>query len=97
MPFIDIHDEAALIAETKNIRALGFTGKAAIHPKQLAAIHQALMPTAAQLDYAKAVLSAAQVQQGGVLVVAGRMVDRPVILSCQRILAYAGQPSGENC
>jgi len=97
VPFIDIHDEAALIAETKNIRALGFTGKAAIHPKQLAAIHQALMPTAAQLDYAKAVLSAAQVQQGGVLVVAGRMVDRPVILSCQRILAYAGQPSGENC
>lgn len=97
VPFIAIDDEAGLIAETKNIRALGFTGKAAIHPKQLAAIHQALLPTAAQLDYARAVLSAANAHRGGVLVVGGRMIDRPLLLGCQRILAYASQPSGDNC
>lgn len=97
VPFIDLDNEKALQAETKKIKALGFTGKAAIHPKQVAAIHQALLPTAAQLDYAKAVLAATANHSGGVLVVQGRMIDRPVILGCQRILAFAGERNGDNC
>jgi citrate lyase beta subunit len=93
VPFVDLKNEVGLVDETTQVKALGFSGKAAIHPCQIAAIHQAFIPTEAQISYAKAVMAAVNSPDAGVVVVNNKMVDRPIILACQRILALVKSTS----
>ncbi|WP_448212918.1 HpcH/HpaI aldolase/citrate lyase family protein [Colwellia sp. MEBiC06753] len=86
VPYIDFHDTDGLLAETSQVSELGFTGKAAIHPKQVAIIHQGFQPSSQQIAEAKAILSAVNSEDAGVVVVAGKMIDKPVIVAAQRIL-----------
>jgi citrate lyase beta subunit len=89
VPYIDINDDVGLLVETKKVASLGYTAKAAIHPKQIETIHKALTPTDSEVAYAQSVLSAVENADSGVVVVNGRMVDRPIILSSQRIIKLA--------
>ena len=91
-PFPDIHDLVGLGRESSRARALGFTAKAAIHPGQIPSIHDAMVPTEAELSWAHRVLATADQADGGVSVVDGRMVDAPVVRAAQRTLARAGSP-----
>ncbi|MEP1444668.1 MAG: CoA ester lyase [Paraglaciecola sp.] len=93
VPFVDIKNEAGLLDETSKVKALGFSGKAAIHPVQIAAIHQTFMPTDEQVAYAQAVMAMVDSPDAGVVVVNNKMVDRPIILACQRILALVKSTS----
>ncbi|MCC7327247.1 MAG: CoA ester lyase [Burkholderiales bacterium] len=79
-----INDEARLLDDLESARALGFGAKMCIHPRQVAAIHQAWQPTAAEVDWARRVLAAAAGAKGAI-VVDGRMVDRPVLRKAQAI------------
>ena len=63
-------------------------GKPAIHPAQIEVIHRGLRPDDAQIAGARRLLRAWE--GGGVAVVDGRMVDRPLALAARRILARAG-------
>jgi citrate lyase subunit beta/citryl-CoA lyase len=77
-------DDAPLIeAETRRAAALGFGGKLAIHPRQIAPIRRGLQPAAAQVAWAERVLAA---EAGGVTSVDGAMVDRPVLERARRIM-----------
>ena len=93
VPFVDIKNEAGLLTETSKVKALGFSAKAAIHPCQIAAIHQTFMPTDEQISYAQAVMAVVDGPDAGVVVVNNKMVDRPIILACQRILALVNNSS----
>ena len=84
----DISDPAPLLAEWQRARAHGFTAKLCIHPKQIALIHTALQPSAAELAWAQRVVAAAQGAPGAVQV-DGRMVDKPVLQRAQALLARA--------
>lgn len=85
--FADFKDEAGLRAETAAAAREGFTGKLAIHPDQVAVINAAFMPSAADIEHARAIVAAFEAQpDAGVLSVDGRMVDRPHLLQAQRIL-----------
>ena len=53
-----LDDLEGLEAEAGQARRLGFTGKAAIHPDQLATINQAFSPTPDEVAYAVRVISA---------------------------------------
>ncbi|WP_241792206.1 HpcH/HpaI aldolase/citrate lyase family protein [Pseudomonas putida] len=64
---------------------LGFGGKLAIHPKQVAPITEALLPDAQSVNWARRVLEA--VHNGGAVQVDGAMVDRPLIERARRILS----------
>jgi citrate lyase subunit beta / citryl-CoA lyase len=70
-------------------RALGFVGRTAIHPRQLATIVECFTPTPGQVAEAEALLAAvdkAGVADGGVIVLPdGRMVD-PAMLGRAREL-----------
>jgi citrate lyase subunit beta/citryl-CoA lyase len=83
-----IDDEALLLAELARARAHGFGAKLCIHPKQVAAIHRALAPSADELAWAQRVLAAAAEARGAVQL-DGRMVDKPVIERARRIVARA--------
>ncbi|MGW1345150.1 HpcH/HpaI aldolase/citrate lyase family protein [Kribbella sp. NPDC002412] len=64
-------------------RALGFVGRTAIHPRQLATIVECFTPTAVQVAEAEALLAAVEkagVSAGGVIVLPdGRMVDPAMV------------------
>jgi citrate lyase subunit beta/citryl-CoA lyase len=84
----DIGDEGKLRADLEFARACGFGAKLCIHPNQVAAIHAAWRPSASEIAWAQAVVSAAKTAQGAILL-DGKMIDRPVIARAKRILAQA--------
>ena len=86
-----IDDKLVLESETLRGKRFGFGGKLCIHPAQLSVIHASYLPQAAEVDWAKRVMVAAAASQGAAVAVDGKMVDRPVILKAERILARAGR------
>jgi citrate lyase subunit beta / citryl-CoA lyase len=85
-----IDDAARIEAEARRARRFGFGAKLCIHPKQVEPVHRAFLPTAEQVDWAGRVLAAVAESGGSAIQVDGRMVDRPVILEAESILARAG-------
>jgi (S)-citramalyl-CoA lyase len=83
-PFFVIKDVQRLVQETASAVALGFSGKCAIHPSQVAMINAALVPSGAEISHARAVL---EENQKGVGVVNGIMVDEAVARRARRVLS----------
>ena len=70
-------------------RQLGFSGKLAIHPRQLETIHAAFAPSDQEVMQARRVLKAfdeAQRIGKGVAVLDGEMIDRPMVERARRII-----------
>lgn len=74
-------------------RSLGFGAKMCIHPVQIAAVRAALTPSAQEVAWAERVLQAWGDGANGAIQVNGKMVDRPVVLKAQRIIAQTGVKS----
>ncbi|MBL8381852.1 MAG: CoA ester lyase [Burkholderiales bacterium] len=87
VPYLDIQDDAGLTAECTRVRAMGFSGKLAIHPRQVDFINAAFTPTAAEVEFAQGVAAAYEAAAGGVCTYKGKMIDEPVMLSARRTLA----------
>ena len=85
-----LDDEAVLLADLARARAHGFAAKLCIHPRQVAAIHTALMPTADELTWAQRVVDAAA-QASGAVQLEGRMIDKPVVERARRLLERAAR------
>jgi citrate lyase subunit beta/citryl-CoA lyase len=90
--YTGLDDAAGLEAETRAHAALGFTAKAAIHPAQIAVIHQALRPSDGDLAWAGEVI--AELQDGAKASgrVRGAMVDQPHLNAARRIRRQSGLP-----
>jgi (S)-citramalyl-CoA lyase len=89
VPHLDIKDEAGLAREAHLAQRMGFTGKAAIHPVQIAAINQAFSPTAETVDYARRVIAAYEASPHGVTLLDGKVVEMPVVRAMRRALGIA--------
>ncbi|UTW09908.1 HpcH/HpaI aldolase/citrate lyase family protein [Pseudomonas benzenivorans] len=87
--FPAIQDQAGLERATRDARDMGFGGLLCIHPSQVAVVHQALMPSNEELDWAQRVMAADSGGEG-VFVVDGQMVDAPVLGRARRVLQRAG-------
>ncbi|QBR01879.1 HpcH/HpaI aldolase/citrate lyase family protein [Paraburkholderia pallida] len=85
----DIHDLARIERDALNGKRLGFGAKLCIHPKQIEAVHRCYRPSEQELAWAARVADAASKAGAGAITVDGKMVDRPVMLRAQRILALA--------
>ena len=90
VPYLDIDDDSGLAAECARVRGLGFTGKLAIHPRQVETIVGAFTPITAEIEHARGVMAAYQAAAGGVCVYRGKMVDEPVMRAARRALARSG-------
>lgn len=92
-PFIDIKaDETILADDAERALQLGYTGKLAIHPRQVGVIQQVFTPTAAQIDRARELIDLHEHHQSsgtGVFAFEGKMVDMPMIRVAQSILDRA--------
>ena len=82
-----IDDPELLRRDCQRSRQLGFSGKACIHPKQVDIVNDCFSPTADEITWAERIVAAFLQAQGSAVLVDGRMVDRPVLLKAQAILA----------
>ena len=89
-PFMDVPALDALEEECRRVRQLGFVGKAAIHPSQVQVIQDAFSPTPEEVAWAHKVIDAYEANKGGVVLVDGQLVERPVVRAAQRVLDAAG-------
>ena len=89
-PFMDVGAPSQLEEEARATRRLGFTGKAAIHPTQVPIIQAAFSPPPDAVAWARRIVAAYEANEGGVLLVDGKLIERPVIASAQRILDTVG-------
>lgn len=89
--FIGLEDEDGLRRSATTAKQLGFWGKSAIHPSQLAVIHEVFEPAPHEVEWAKRVRQAhdeAQASGSGVTVLDGVFVDAAV---ARRAAMLAGE------
>ena len=86
-----IGDAAAVSADARHARNLGFGAKLCIHPTQVQAVNDAFSPGADELAWARRVGDAMRDAGGAAVAVDGKMVDRPVRLRAEALLRQAGQ------
>lgn len=91
VPYLDVDDASGLMESTKRARALGFTGRACIHPKQVDGVKAAFAPSADEIAHAKRVIAAFEAADGAAALLDGKLVELPVIRASRRILAAAGE------
>ncbi|QQM43973.1 HpcH/HpaI aldolase/citrate lyase family protein [Streptomyces liliifuscus] len=85
----DVRDLAGLAASCAHGRALGFLGRAAIHPRQLPVIETAYLPTPEDIESAESVVKAAATHPGAHALPDGRFIDAAVVAAAHRTLALA--------
>ena len=91
-PFVDLQDEKGLVAQTREALTLGYTGKLAIHPKQIGPIQETFTPRPEEIEEARRLIEEHDRQQArgaGVFVLGGRMIDMPMVRGARAVLARA--------
>ncbi len=73
-PYLDIADVEGCRRWAQGARALGYDGKWALHPDQVAPLNEVFSPTADELEQAAAVLRALE-ESRGVALLDGEMID----------------------
>lgn len=91
--YIDLTaSDEQLREETEYIAKMGYTGKLAIHPKQVNVIQDVFTPSDEQIDAAVRLISAFNQQQGqgvGVFEYEGKMIDMPMIRAALLVIEKA--------
>lgn len=88
----DIGNDDLLRRDARRARALGFRGKLAIHPSQVPIINEVFSPTTEEVARARRIIEAydaALARGDGVLQLDGRMVDTPMVVRAQKVVALA--------
>ncbi|AKU23105.1 aldolase/citrate lyase family protein [Massilia sp. MB5] len=89
-PCFAIEDAASLHEELEIALDLGFTGKIAIHPSQVASINHAFSPSEAELREAIAVVRSVDDSTHGIAAVQGQMIGPPFAKYAQKVIQKAG-------
>jgi citrate lyase subunit beta/citryl-CoA lyase len=83
-----VRDLEGLARSCRRGRALGHFGRAAIHPDQLPVIEQAYLPTAAEVEQARATLARLEETAAGTLE-SGAFVDVAMVGSARQAIEVA--------
>ncbi len=91
-PFTDVNDEEGLYEDARLARSLGFTGKAVISPRHVAAVNEVFSPSENDIAYAREVMAA--IREGerlgkGAVSLRGKMIDKPIVDRARRVLDSA--------
>ncbi|MBQ8797524.1 MAG: CoA ester lyase [Oscillospiraceae bacterium] len=91
-PFTDVNDDEGIMEDAQVAKGFGFSGKASISPRHVAAINQVFSPTQEEIDYAYEVLDAialAKKQGKGAIALRGKMIDAPIVARAERTIEAA--------
>lgn len=92
-PYVNLsEDDSQLISETEQAHYMGYTGKLAIHPRQVTHIQRIFTPGPDAIIQARDLIAAHDRHQAdgtGVFAYDGRMIDMPMIRAAQTVLNRA--------
>ncbi|MEL6172180.1 MAG: CoA ester lyase [Pseudomonadota bacterium] len=89
VPFLDLDNPDGQRQEAIRARNLGFAGKGAVHPKQIAALNEAFTPSAEAIARARRVIAEFEAADTGLVVIDGKLIEKPVLRNMYRIVAIA--------
>ena len=89
VPYLDLEDPDGMRREAELVRDLGFSGKGSIHPKQIAALNEVFTPDEATIAHARRILKEFAAADTGLVVIDGKLIEKPVLRDMQRIIAIA--------
>ncbi|WP_417680409.1 HpcH/HpaI aldolase/citrate lyase family protein [Roseibium sp.] len=84
--YTNFRDGEGLAVEAGQAAAVGFEGKMAIHPDQIAEIHTQFTPDAEEIAWARKVIATLEAAGSGVASLDGQMLDRPHLRAAERLL-----------
>jgi citrate lyase subunit beta / citryl-CoA lyase len=90
---VDYSDDDGFVSDAELARHLGLHGKLCVHPRQVALANRIFSPSAEERQEAIEIVTAAEqaaLSGQGVVSVAGRMIDAPLVERAKRILDEAG-------
>ncbi|MEP6145760.1 MAG: CoA ester lyase, partial [Nisaea sp.] len=94
VPYLDLQDPDGMRREAEFARDLGFSGKGSIHPKQIPALNEVFTPTAEVIAHARRVVQTFEEADTGLVVIDGKLIEKPVLRDMHRILAIAERIQG---
>ena len=89
VPYLDLEDLDGMRREAEAARDLGFSGKGSIHPKQIPILNEVFSPSADEVAHAKKIVDAFANAETGLVVVDGKLIEKPVLRSMHRTLKGA--------
>lgn len=93
VPWLDLEDEAGLRVAAEQARELGFSGKGSIHPKQIPVINSVFTPGDEAVARARRIVDAFAEADTGLVVIDGKLIEKPVLPDMHRIIAVAERAS----
>jgi (S)-citramalyl-CoA lyase len=89
VPYLDLDDTDGMRIEAQRVRDLGFTGKGSIHPKQIATLNEVFTPSKEKIAHARSVISEFEAADTGLVVIDGKLIEKPVLREMYRIVSIA--------
>ena len=87
VPYLDLEDHKGMIEEANKAKILGFSGKGSIHPKQIQALNKVFTPSNEEISKAKRIVKTFEDANTGLVVIDGKLIEKPVLREMYRILA----------
>jgi citrate lyase beta subunit len=89
VPYLDLDDLEGMKTQAQLAKELGFSGKGAVHPKQISALNEVFTPSPEEIAKAQKILAAFEEANTGLVVVDGKLIEKPVVREMQRIASVA--------
>ena len=89
VPFLDLDDPEGMERDARLALDLGFSGKGSIHPKQIPILNKVFTPDDTQVEKARRVIAAFEEADTGLVVIDGKLIEKPVLREMHRILKIA--------
>ena len=89
VPYLDLEDHEGLVMAAKQAKSLGFSGKGAVHPKQIIALNEVFTPTFDEIARARRIVDTFEQADTGLVVIDGKLIEKPVLRDMYRIIAIA--------
>ena len=94
VPHLDLEDPDGMRVAAEQARDLGFAGKGAVHPKQIPALNQVFTPSEDQIARARRITAEFEAADTGLVVIDGKLIEKPVLRDMYRIIAIADRMEG---
>ena len=75
--------------EAIKAKNLGFCGKGSIHTKQIPILNEVFTPSKEEIVEARNTINAFEEAETGLVVINGKLIEKPVLREMQRILSIA--------
>ena len=91
VPYLDLEDPEGMKKEAIKAKELGFSGKGSIHPKQIPILNEVFTPTNETIERAKKITAIFEAANTGLVVIDGKLIEKPVLREMYRILSIANK------